>query len=263
MNDRLRDHFAHLFAKSRARIRPATEYYAITILSPEDGRTEWSLSTHWAGWVDGKPPHEIREGSIIHADRMADYWERMEELFVVVNTPPELGLFLRGGGHALVAKDIALEYLSDFVGPKPSVRDGPLGFKHLEDFPTTAFNRAPTPKHRMRVLKRDELRCRICGRRPSDDTDVQLHVHHIRPFGRGGLTVDENLITVCHTCHGGLQPHEDHDLFDLVDVAGRWKLGKRPKAYYEGVLRYRRDTEALLAGERGPRPSRRRRSRAV
>lgn len=33
----------------------------------------------------------------------------------------------------------------------------------------------------------------------------------------GGLTEDDNLITLCHTCHKGLDPHEDFDLFELID----------------------------------------------
>lgn len=235
----------------------------MTLLSPEEEKAQWSLTTHWVGWVNGKPPHEMREGSIVNAYGMADYWQSRDELFLVVNTPGELGLFLRAGGHALVFRDVALSYLSDFVGPKPSARDGPLGFKYLDNVPDSAFNRAPAPKLRMRVLKRDGMRCKICGRRPADNSDVELHLHHIRPWGKGGLTEDQNLITVCHTCHKGLQPHEDHDLFDLIDSTGKWRLGKAPAEYYKSVVRYRRHTEKLLAGGQASPTRRRRRTRAV
>ena len=35
----------------------------------------------------------------------------------------------------------------------------------------------------------------------------------------GGLTEDENLITLRHPCHDGLDPYEDFDLFELIDPA--------------------------------------------
>jgi len=67
----------------------------------------------------------------------------------------------------------------------------------------------------MQIVQRDLYRCRICGRRPADYVDLELHVHHIRPFARDGLTIEENLITLCHTCHAGLDPHFRPQLFDL------------------------------------------------
>jgi hypothetical protein len=45
-----------------------------------------------------------------------------------------------------------------------------------------------------------------------------LHVHHIKPWGEGGLTEEENLITLCHTCHIGLEPHYEEKLYSLIDV---------------------------------------------
>lgn len=45
------------------------------------------------------------------------------------------------------------------------------------------------------VLERDGWRCQCCGR-PSE-----LQVHHISPRGRLGDDAEDNLITLCHTCH--------------------------------------------------------------
>jgi hypothetical protein len=70
----------------------------------------------------------------------------------------------------------------------------------------------------MRIFKRDNFRCRLCGRRADDHVDVELHVHHIRPWADGGVTYLDNLITLCHTCHKGLEPHGDLSLFDLLGV---------------------------------------------
>lgn len=56
------------------------------------------------------------------------------------------------------------------------------------------------PSLRFRVLKRDGSACKICGRRPPD---VSLHVDHIIPISRGGLTEERNLQTLCGDCNMG------------------------------------------------------------
>lgn len=51
------------------------------------------------------------------------------------------------------------------------------------------------------VLERDRVCC-SCGRSPATDS-VQLHVDHIEPYSLGGLTVLENLQTLCNGCNIG------------------------------------------------------------
>ena len=45
------------------------------------------------------------------------------------------------------------------------------------------------------VLERDRWRCQHCGR------TTNLQVHHIHPRGRLGDDNEQNLITLCATCH--------------------------------------------------------------
>ena len=54
---------------------------------------------------------------------------------------------------------------------------------------------------RAQVIGRDNSRCRMCGASVSDG--VTLHVDHIVPVSRGGLTVDSNLQTLCQECNLG------------------------------------------------------------
>lgn len=58
-----------------------------------------------------------------------------------------------------------------------------------------------TAKLRYEILKRDGFRCQICG--ASQEDGVKLHVDHIKPVARGGLTVSENLRTLCQSCNLG------------------------------------------------------------
>jgi hypothetical protein len=54
---------------------------------------------------------------------------------------------------------------------------------------------------RYKVLERDNGKCKLCGRTPNDG--VKLHVDHIAPFSLGGLTVLNNLQTLCSDCNIG------------------------------------------------------------
>lgn len=106
------------------------------------------------------------------------------------------------------------------------------------------LQRAPSRKARMDVLKRDRFRCKACGRSPHNNTDIELHVHHIIPWGGGGLTETDNLITLCMTCHDGLDPHYEPRLFELIDKTWNSEdIGslhdEHVREYAEGVMRYR------------------------
>lgn len=58
-----------------------------------------------------------------------------------------------------------------------------------------------SPKLRYHVLQRDGFRCVMCGRTSQDG--VTLHVDHIIPVAKGGLTVLDNLQCLCEDCNRG------------------------------------------------------------
>jgi hypothetical protein len=58
-----------------------------------------------------------------------------------------------------------------------------------------------TPSLRMKVLRRDQFRCKMCG--ASSQDGANLHVDHIVPVSRGGLTLIENLQILCQPCNIG------------------------------------------------------------
>jgi 5-methylcytosine-specific restriction endonuclease McrA len=58
-----------------------------------------------------------------------------------------------------------------------------------------------TDSLRYDILKRDDFRCQICGAEQKDG--VKLHVDHIIPVARGGLTQSNNLRTLCERCNMG------------------------------------------------------------
>lgn len=56
---------------------------------------------------------------------------------------------------------------------------------------------------RFRVMRRDNFKCKICGRSPASDPKIELQVDHIKPWAKGGETVIENLQTLCSQCNIG------------------------------------------------------------
>jgi len=56
---------------------------------------------------------------------------------------------------------------------------------------------------RFLVLRRDSFKCKICGRSPATNPEIQLEVDHIQPYSKGGETVLENLQTLCSRCNVG------------------------------------------------------------
>lgn len=56
---------------------------------------------------------------------------------------------------------------------------------------------------RFRILMRDGFTCCKCGKSPTKERGVELHVDHIVPWSKGGETVSENLETKCQQCNLG------------------------------------------------------------
>jgi hypothetical protein len=224
-------------------------YYAIIPTADDDLKVTFGTQTQWVGWADPQMRHELRKARLVYP-RFVVLWQALRQPYAFIHTIDELTLYLVGGGNSLVEKNLAEQILGEMLTPEVSIPHGPVGFLGREMFEPTAFRRAPTPKIRMQVFKRDDYRCRICGRCPDDNSDLILHVHHIRPWARGGVTDPTNLITLCHTCHIGLVPHEDHKLFGLVPHEDRKLLrytSTEPKnadsrmlEFLKGVANYRK-----------------------
>ena len=63
--------------------------------------------------------------------------------------------------------------------------------------------RFPDLRLRFRVMRRDSFRCQACGRTPANEPGVVLHVDHVIPWSKGGLTEEANLKTLCSKCNLG------------------------------------------------------------
>lgn len=56
---------------------------------------------------------------------------------------------------------------------------------------------------RFSILMRDGFTCQSCGKSPTTERGVELHVDHILPWSKGGETEENNLQAKCKQCNLG------------------------------------------------------------
>ena len=61
------------------------------------------------------------------------------------------------------------------------------------------------------VMKRDNFKCKNCGRSPAKNPEIELHIDHVKAWAEGGETVLDNLQTLCSICNIG---KSDLDMYD-------------------------------------------------
>jgi hypothetical protein len=217
--------------------QPGLEYYALTLTADETGEIHWAAQSSFFDYKSRTLIIERRVATPVVPVAMISLWRDVGKECWVVSSRRHLLVYLQLGGNVLMESSIATKLLPDIREPVDCRPVGVAGFVTADNLSKTALQRAPARTVRMNVLKRDGYRCRVCGRRPAEYVDVELHVHHIRPWGDGGATIEDNLMTLCGTCHGGLDPHFEWGLFDLLGT-GIEQIADR-SAYRDGVERYR------------------------
>jgi predicted restriction endonuclease len=98
----------------------------------------------------------------------------------------------------------ALEKFVQYVNNEEEI-SSEEAIKKLEVEPSTRHKTKRTINWRLRfiVMRRDNFKCKSCGRSPATDPSIILHVDHIKPWTNGGETVLENLQTLCSKCNIG------------------------------------------------------------
>jgi len=87
-------------------------------------------------------------------------------------------------------------------------KKGDVAFIKMAHKESTARSRNINGKTRLKILKRDNYKCVICGRSPATHRGIFLHIDHIQPFSKGGSNEVSNLRTLCHKCNLGKNADE-------------------------------------------------------
>lgn len=142
---------------------------------------------------------ETQECDLITYSNVKTY-ENIE--FIIQYTSPA------GRNHYEKSIDIDILDLMDILN---IIKDKD-SYKQSEEYKKKHERQLLTPGLRYDIMKRDGFRCVICGRTAEDG--VKLHVDHIKPISKGGLTVPENLRTLCQDCNLGKSDKYDEDTTD-------------------------------------------------
>lgn len=247
------DERAALVAQMKSYV-PGDVYYAMTLRANRRDQLGWSFLSHYVGMSPRGTHWELRQPSQVDPAKMTGLWEGVGQSWVSVHNDTHLALFLRLGGNGLVAEEVAQSRMPKLLEPSEYVHDadpsvngyGFLATGHMDD--VAAESGLAKGKLRMKVLARDDYRCVICGRRPRDYIDLQLDVHHLIPRRMGGPTAEENLVTLCSTCHKGLDPDYMPLLRELANLPGPADpLDSTGDEFKAEVARYRRLVAERLA----------------
>jgi hypothetical protein len=108
-------------------------------------------------------------------------------------------------GHFMANKGYEIELFPSFKNINPEFKSFENEIKTTEQLPTVIKDlrakRAIPLSLRFKVLHRDKSTCLKCGKTPNDG--IKLHIDHITPYSKGGLTVFNNLRTLCNECNIG------------------------------------------------------------
>lgn len=74
-------------------------------------------------------------------------------------------------------------------------------YKRTEEYRRKTERARVSQSVRYDILKRDNFRCRLCGRSAKDG--IELEVDHIIPISKGGTSDLKNLQTLCRDCNRG------------------------------------------------------------
>jgi hypothetical protein len=137
--------------------------------------------------------------------------------YVEVNKPFSkfsVGTYEKRFGTWRKALEAFVTFINSEDQPMANERDG----LPLERAPLPQGPRNINWRLRFIVLRRDNFKCKVCGRSPATDPSIILHVDHIEPWIKGGRTVLENLQTLCSVCNIG-KSDLDFESSEVTNVA--------------------------------------------
>lgn len=161
---------------------------------------------------------EMRKISLVEPQKTIKNYKKLGQNIPVVNIKEELLSAVSVGGHALVSSDVVKKHWAEITKPFVTLKDNKNGFLEYSSIAGKYLQRFAKSDYRVSIFNRDGCQCRICGSSPDDSVHVRLEVHHIKPWEEGGISTPENLITLCSTCHSGINSLDRETLYKKVGL---------------------------------------------
>jgi HNH endonuclease len=176
---------------------------------------EWALASYISSQpLDSEVLEKVRQEA--NKDLQA---ERARNTPLVANAreiAEEMGLFTSGDPESCedeepepLALALGAEPMPDTMPepPKSSTHNEPNRPARVTDLVTwqnTRLRYNPRNRHTTKAQKKEILRRDGCCQTPGCPNTVWVHLHHLKPYSKGGQTEPSNLICLCSGCHRNL-----------------------------------------------------------
>lgn len=211
------DEFQKIYDETLKEKKPFDAGYLVSFRPISNKHSFVAIQTMCIGIEKNK---DIRRADLSKTVSARAHYKLLNYPLLCINNIEELSSFLRIGGHAIVKPAIIETNWNEILNPRIVVdtyEEGFIDYKTIEQSHKSRFARG---KLRMEIFERDNYCCKICGSSPDDGVHVKIEAHHIKPWEEGGISSPENLITLCKTCHEG------------IDIVSRELLYKKIGLYF-------------------------------
>ena len=175
-----------------------------------------TVANHFGTWFAALDAAGLNRTRTLHVID-EEYFENLEQMWVHLGRQPHYTDVRKPFSHYSAGAyenrfgswRKALVAFVAFVnqGSNSTTKSEQPGLKQKEEsaIPAVQIERSRTVSWRLRfiVMRRDDFKCRICGRSPALQPGLVLHVDHVKAWIKDGETVMENLQTLCEQCNVG------------------------------------------------------------
>lgn len=169
-----------------------------------------TLTRRFGSWFKTLEKAGLKKTRNLHVTDI-EYFQNIEEVWSTLGRQPKYadmikplskycaGAYEKRFGSWIKALEKFIEYINN---------GDVLDNQTVEILSTKGFKKHKTKRSinwrlRFIIMRRDNFKCKICGKSPATDTTVTLQVDHIIPWDKGGETEESNLQTLCSYCNVG------------------------------------------------------------
>lgn len=190
-----------------------TETLTVALYQTRGRFSEKPFVRHFGSWVEAFKAAGLKASDRYHA-RVPDeeLFDNLEAVWQTLGRQPVTGDFI-----APISRYSADTYKRRFKGFRKALEAFVAASKKSAPVAPQIALRGPEEpgavrqrssrnvgwRLRYHVLERDRFSCRACGLSPATTAGTVLHIDHIIPWSKGGLTSEANLQALCERCNVG------------------------------------------------------------
>ncbi len=129
----------------------------------------------------------------------------------IIQTEKDYHKWLYKKGWAIFQKSLVKSVMPQGLRSTECVKAATGIYTDVEIVSPSALRHYTKRMRKRHVFDRDKNTCLACG--ATEEEGVQLTMHHVRPFSRGGETTAHNLATLCESCNQAVGVKEVAELY--------------------------------------------------